>query len=95
MARPSGPELELMHALLRSGRLVEISDELVYLPETLDDVESRVRGMDDGFTVADFRDELGVSRKYAVPLLEWMDARGVTRREGEGRVVRPLRPDGR
>jgi selenocysteine-specific elongation factor len=86
---------ELMHALVRSGRLVEISDELVYLPETLDDIEAKVREMPDGFTVADFRDALGVSRKYAVPLLEWMDARGVTRREGEGRVVRRSQPDGR
>jgi selenocysteine-specific elongation factor len=86
---------ELMHALLRSGRLIAISDELVYLPETLDDVERRVRDMADGFTVADFRDAMGVSRKYAVPLLEWMDSRGVTRREGEGRVVRPPQPDER
>lgn len=86
-------ERELMHALVRSGRLVEVSDELVYLPETLEEIERRVGEMPDGFTVADFRDGLAITRKYAVPLLEWMDARGITSREGEGRVVRRRRPD--
>ena len=32
-------------------------------------------------TAADFRDLLGTSRKYAVPLLEWLDARGITVRK--------------
>ena len=73
-------------------QLVEVSDELIYLPETLEEIERRVRDMPDGFTVADFRDGLAITRKYAVPLLEWMDARGITSREGEGRVVRRRRP---
>lgn len=79
---------ELMHALIRSERLVEVSDELVYLPETLAEMEERIREMPDGFTVADFRDALDISRKYAVPVLEWMDRRGITRRDGEGRTIR-------
>ena len=45
-------------------------------------------GMDE-FTVADFRDRFGISRKYAVPLLEWLDRAGITRRDGDVRVVRP------
>ena len=82
-------ERELMHALVRGGHLIEVSDELVYLPETLDALEVLVRAMPPGFSVADFRDGMAITRKYAVPLLEWMDAQGVTRREGDGRVVRP------
>ncbi len=65
-----------------------MSDDLVYLPDTLEAIEASVRGMGDGFTVAEFRDRLEISRKYAVPLLEWLDRRGVTRREGDRRVVR-------
>ena len=40
--------------------------------------------------VATFRDLLGASRRYAVPLLEWFDATGVTTRDGDARRLRPL-----
>ena len=41
-----------------------------------------------GITVSAFREALGTSRKYAVPLLEWFDRRGVTRRDGDLRFPR-------
>ena len=41
-----------------------------------------------GMTVSDVRDALGTSRKYAVPLLEYLDAKGLTRRVGDVRVAR-------
>jgi selenocysteine-specific elongation factor len=40
-------------------------------------------------TVAAFRDLLGTSRKYALPLLEWLDEAKITRRSGEERVPGP------
>jgi hypothetical protein len=40
-------------------------------------------------TVAEFRTITGTSRKYAVPLLEFFDATGVTLRQGDRRVRRP------
>ena len=42
-----------------------------------------MRDIGDGFSVADFRDALGITRKHAIPLLEWMDAEGITRRDGD------------
>jgi selenocysteine-specific elongation factor len=39
-------------------------------------------------TAAEFRDILGTSRKYAVPLLEWLDVHGVTIRNGDFRTLR-------
>ncbi len=39
-------------------------------------------------TAAQLRDALGVSRKFAIPLLEYFDAQGVTRRDGDTRVLR-------
>ena len=41
-----------------------------------------------GITVSALRESLGTSRKYAVPLLEWFDQRGVTRRDGDVRFPR-------
>ncbi|HEV7179519.1 MAG TPA: SelB C-terminal domain-containing protein, partial [Candidatus Baltobacteraceae bacterium] len=42
-------------------------------------------------TMAQFRDLAGSSRKYAVPLLEWFDARGITVRSGDFRMLRAKR----
>ena len=43
----------------------------------------------EGFTVAEFRDFLGTTRKYALPLLAELDEKGVTRRNGDLRVAGP------
>src|SRR5947208_3661788 len=41
-------------------------------------------------TPAVLRDRLGLTRKYLIPLLEWADRRGVTRRAGDARVLARL-----
>ena len=79
---------EVRHALVRRGDLVRIDDDLVLLPEQMEAITSGLAGLPDGFTVAAFRDEFGLARRQAVPLLEWMDAEGWTRRQGDGRSVR-------
>jgi selenocysteine-specific elongation factor len=79
---------EVVHALLRRGDLVRIDDDLVFTARQLDDLVLGVRDLEDGFTVADFRDHFGMTRRQSVPLLEWLDKSGVTRRQGDGRVVR-------
>ena len=78
---------EIIHALVRQGRLVRISDDLVYLPGQIDSLLERLDELPEPFTVADFRDTMGLTRKYAVPLLEWMDRTGVTTRRGNDRQV--------
>lgn len=83
-----GLDAEVLHALIRSGELVEVGSDFLYPRDRLDAIIDEVRRMSDGFTVAGFRDELGITRKHAVPLLEWLDANGVTRRVGDGRVIR-------
>ncbi len=79
---------ELLHALLRDGRLVRVSDDLVYLPDELARLQERLAELAQPFTVAQFRDAFQISRKYAVPLLEWLDDRGVTVRAGDVRRLR-------
>ncbi|MEA2001789.1 MAG: selenocysteine-specific translation elongation factor [Actinomycetota bacterium] len=83
-----GLSTELLHALVRDNRLVRVGDDLVYLPEQIDAITGMLRRLEDGFTVAEFRDQIGVTRRQAVPLLEWFDKQGTTVRRGDGRVAR-------
>ena len=79
---------EVLHALIRRGDLVRIDDDLVFLPDQVETIRSELSTLPDGFTVSAFRDEFGLARRHAVPLLEWFDAQGLTRRDGDGRSVR-------
>jgi selenocysteine-specific elongation factor len=79
---------DLLRALIRSGELVRVSDDFVYLPESLDEVIALIRSFDVPFTVSHFRVRAGVSRKYAVPLLEYADREGITLRQGDLRTAR-------
>ena len=73
----------------RAGTVVRISPDLVMTPEFVRRAQDLVRTEGaTGITVSAFRERLGTSRKYALPLLEWFDQRGVTRREGDLRFPR-------
>ena len=78
----------VLQVLLREKRLIKISDELVFhvsaithLKETLALRKGTLVG------IPEFKTLFGLSRKYAIPLLEFMDRERVTRREGEARKV--------
>ncbi len=79
---------ELMQILLREKKLVRINNELT-LHHTavthLREILASRRGA--RFQVPTFKDWTGVSRKYAIPLLEFLDRERITRREGDERVV--------
>lgn len=79
---------EIVHLKLRRGELVRVSATLVFLPEQISEIKSHLAGLGEGFTVADFRDAAGLSRKYAVPILEWSDKEGLTVRRGDVRRFR-------
>lgn len=83
-----GLDEELLHALIREHSLERIDSDLVYLPEQMTIITSRLADLDTTFSVADFRDALGVSRRQAVPLLEWLDSNGWTTRSGDVRSLR-------
>jgi len=83
-----GLDAELLHAVVRRGELVVIGDDLAYLPEQLAEVTTRIQALGEAFTVADFRDALSLTRRQAVPLLEWLDTNGWTSRRGDVRSVR-------
>ncbi|MBT8164185.1 MAG: selenocysteine-specific translation elongation factor [Acidimicrobiia bacterium] len=83
-----GLSTELVYALVRAGSLLRVSSDLVYLPDQIAAIVSGLTDLPEGFTVADFRDHFGLTRKYAVPLLEWLDAEGHTIRRGDVRGAR-------
>lgn len=87
-----GLEREVLHTVTRNGWLVQVDDDLAYLPEQLDTLITRLGDLPDGFTIAQLRDTLGVSRRQAVPVAEWLDATGWTSRRGDVRVLRRLPP---
>ncbi len=83
-----GLDRELLHVALREERIIRVSDDLVFLPDQINELKNRLKDLPSPFGVGDFKDAAKLSRKYAVPLLEYFDAIGVTRRNGNERVVR-------
>ena len=71
--------------LVRQKKLVRL-DTLLYHPATLDDLKADVRALE-SLDVGVFKTRYGVTRKYAIPLLEYLDRERVTRRVGDKRVV--------
>jgi selenocysteine-specific elongation factor len=81
---------DLFEVCIAEGQLVRVADD-IYLHA---DVEAEMRRLlaeklagGPGLTVAEIRDLLGTTRKYAVPLCEYLDRVGVTRREGDLRLL--------
>ena len=84
-----GNERDAIDAAIRAGLVVRVAPDLVFLPALIDRAREIVaRSSGSGITVSAFREALGTSRKYAVPLLEWFDQRGITRRDGDLRFPR-------
>jgi selenocysteine-specific elongation factor len=78
----------LLQILLREKRLVRISDELVFHHRAITRLRELLgRHKGERFRVPEFKQWTGISRKYAIPLLEFLDRERITRREGDERVV--------
>ena len=84
---------EVIDAATRAGMLVRVSGDLVMTPGLVAHAEAVVRGSgSNGITVSAFREALGTSRKYALPLLEHLDQRKITLRRGDLRFPRESTP---
>jgi selenocysteine-specific elongation factor len=78
----------ILQLLLRDKRLVRISDELVFHASAIKSLRELLAGKRGArFAVPEFKDWTGISRKYAIPLLEFLDRERVTRRDGDSRIV--------
>jgi len=81
---------KIVTLLLRDRVLVKLSDDLVFHRDALDWLRKTLaaqKATSPKIDVAKFKDLAGVSRKYAIPLLEWLDRERVTRRVGDERII--------
>ncbi|MDQ1455316.1 MAG: selenocysteine-specific elongation factor [Actinomycetota bacterium] len=86
-----GASLSLVRALVREGAIVEL-DGIVFATSALDDARERIGRLvvqRESISIADVRDLLRTSRKYILPIVNRMDAEGVTRRRGDLRIPGP------
>jgi len=88
----SGVELKrarsILQILLRDKKLVRVTDELVFHHSAIETLRTLLANhRSQRFSVPTFKDWTGISRKYAIPLLEFLDRERVTRREGDERIV--------
>lgn len=83
---------ELIIYLIEQEAAVRIGDDLIISADQLEEVARRTREHLKSYGkigVAEFRDLLGTTRKYALPLLEWLDEQKITRRSGDERLAGP------
>ncbi|HTU89738.1 MAG TPA: selenocysteine-specific translation elongation factor [Gemmataceae bacterium] len=81
---------DLFDVCVAEGDLIHIAEDIYLHIEVEAEMRRLVRerlAEGKGLTVAEIRDMLGTTRKYAVPLCEYLDRAGVTRREGDLRVL--------
>ena len=81
---------KIVTLLLRDKVLVKLSDQLVFHQTALANLRQKISALKSTtpkIDVAQFKDMTGVSRKYAIPLLEYLDRERVTRRVGDARII--------
>jgi len=96
LASETGIELGIarkaLGKLVSDGSVVRVNSELHFSAVAMERAKELaaqwLSAHPDGASAADLRSALGVSRKYAIPLLEYLDAQGFTKRVGDLRVLR-------
>jgi len=74
--------------LVKQGVLVRLAEGIYVHRDALAAARERIKARSgDTIDVAQFKEYFGLSRKIAIPLLEWMDREGVTKRVGDSRKV--------
>lgn len=81
---------EVFNALVESGELTQLSADVVYRSETVQIMISEINKAmkEKEFTAGEVRDLFGTSRKYALALLEYLDSKGITIRNGDQRRIK-------
>ena len=82
---------KLLQILLREKSLVRVSPELIFHRDALAHLKEQLvaykKAKGERISVPLFKDLTGITRKYAIPLLEYLDRERVTRRAGDERVI--------
>lgn len=82
---------KILQILLRENRLVRVSPELIFHREALAQLGPLLlnykKAKGERIGVPAFKELTGITRKYAIPLLEYLDRQRLTRRAGDERVI--------
>ena len=81
---------KLLRILLKENVLHRVTEELIFHQSALRQLRqilARRKTKSNRLGVAEFKELTGLSRKYAIPLLEYLDRERVTRRDGEERII--------
>jgi selenocysteine-specific elongation factor len=77
--------------LFGTGRVIRLSEKLVSTPEVMERARRVLADApEQGFTASEARQSLDTSRKFIIPILEWMDRQGWTVRVGDNRKMAPF-----
>jgi selenocysteine-specific elongation factor len=92
LGRRLGAKPQILEGVIRylveRGRLVRLPGELIVAADAIEQVKEDLRTGDlDRFKVPEFKQRYGLSRKWAIPILEYLDSAGITRRLGDERQV--------
>jgi selenocysteine-specific elongation factor len=90
---PGDPVRAVLAHLVREGGAEQVDRERTGAREALERFRTRLEAVLQEVgtaTPAVLRDRLGLTRKFLIPLLEWADRQGITRRVGDGRVLARL-----
>ncbi len=78
----------LLETLIKNGKLIRLSPDLVYHADVIAHIRNSLAAHKGRkFSVPEFKEWTQISRKYAIPLLEYLDRVHVTKREGDSRIV--------
>lgn len=83
--------IDVFLALIDLGRLIQVAADVVFSAEAYQDMLTQIRRLfatQGTLTAAQVRDHFNTSRRYALALLEYLDAQGITVREGDFRRLR-------
>ena len=82
---------KILQILLRDKNLVRVTPELIFHQKALAQLRERLaaykKSKGERISVGIFKELTGITRKYAIPLLEYLDRERVTRRAGDERVI--------
>jgi selenocysteine-specific elongation factor len=80
----------MLYHLVREGALVRVRGDMIFHAKALEDLVKLIRerrAVGERFSVPEFKTWTGTSRKHAIPLLEYLDQRRITRRVGDSREL--------
>ena len=78
---------KLIQAMRNTGELALIPEGYILIADLERELREIIKSFGDKFTLAQVRDSTGSTRKFILPILEYFDSKGITRRAGDYRVV--------